>query len=183
LGRCYHIRNEVKVAFQILEDGAHEPVNYQFMKCHVIFNVKMEDFWHKAQLVAGGHMTAPPQLPQPTMPGLYSGCESIICIITLTTAALKDLDLLATNLQNAYLNAPITEKIWTILGAEFGYDLKGRKAIIVRAIYGLKSTGATFQNQLAVCMAELDYKSCLADPHIWMRPQIRDEGLNSMSMS
>jgi hypothetical protein len=88
--------------------------------------------------------------------------------ITLTAAALSDLGLLAANIQNAYLNAPITEKIWTILGPEFGAELQGRKAIIVRALYGLKSAGAAFRNHLATCMAGLGYKSCLADLDVWM---------------
>ncbi|KAL7474061.1 hypothetical protein ACHAW6_000059 [Cyclotella cf. meneghiniana] len=30
--------------------------NVQFMKCHMIFEIKMEDFCHKAWLVARGHM-------------------------------------------------------------------------------------------------------------------------------
>jgi hypothetical protein len=101
-------------------------------------------------------------------------CRESVCI-ALTTAALNELDLLAADIQNAYLNAPITEKIWTILGAEFGQDLKGRKAIIVRALYGLKSAQAAFRNHLAVCMTGLEYKSCLADPDVWMRPRTRDD--------
>jgi hypothetical protein len=96
--------------------------------------------------------------------------------IALTAAALNDLNLLAADIQNAYLNAPITEKIWTTLGAEFGEDLRGRKAIIVRALYSLKSAGAAFRNHLAVCMTGLDYKSCLADPEVWMRAKTRDNG-------
>jgi hypothetical protein len=34
---------EVKVTFKILKPEEHEPVNYQFMKCHIIFDIKMED--------------------------------------------------------------------------------------------------------------------------------------------
>ena len=34
------------------------PIGYQFMKCHMIFDVKFgENFHRKARLVAGGHMT------------------------------------------------------------------------------------------------------------------------------
>jgi hypothetical protein len=61
--------------------------------------------------------------------------------VVLAATALNDLDLLAADIQNAYLNAPITENIRTILGAEFGHDLKRRKAIIVHALYELKSAG------------------------------------------
>ena len=44
---------------------------------------------------------------------------------------------------NAYINAPVKENIWTYLGPDHGED-KGKKATIVRALYGLKSTGAAF---------------------------------------
>ncbi len=45
---------------------------------------------------------------------------------------------------------------------EFGPDT-GKSAIIVRALYGLKSAGAAFHAHLADCMRHLGYKSCLAD--------------------
>ena len=44
---------------------------------------------------------------------------------------------------NAYTTAPITEKVWTILGPKFGADQE-KKALIVRALYGLKYSGAAF---------------------------------------
>ncbi len=47
----------VRVAFDTLEDGRNVPHGFQFVKCHMIFDIKMEDFRHKARLVAGGHMT------------------------------------------------------------------------------------------------------------------------------
>jgi hypothetical protein len=163
---------EVKAAFKILKPEEHEPINYQFMKCHIILDINMEDFRRKAQLVAGGHMTDPPATAS------YASIVSheSVCI-ALTAAALNDLDLLAADIQNAYLNAPITEKVWIILGVKFGHDLKGRKSIIVRALYRLKSTVATFRDHLAVCMTGLDYKSHLANPDdVWMRTPTFDDG-------
>ncbi len=44
----------VKVAFNPLENGLQPPNGYQFVGCHMIFDVKMEDFCRKALLVAGG---------------------------------------------------------------------------------------------------------------------------------
>jgi hypothetical protein len=73
---------DVKVVFKVLDEEAHEPVNYQFMKCHIIFNVKLEDFRRKARLVAGGHMTDPPAVA--TYASVVSG-ESVR--IALTAAA------------------------------------------------------------------------------------------------
>jgi hypothetical protein len=51
---------DVRVAFEILPDGQSAPIGYQKIPCHMIFNVKMEDFRRKARLVAGGHRTEGP---------------------------------------------------------------------------------------------------------------------------
>jgi hypothetical protein len=134
----------------------------------MIFNVKMEHFRHEAQLVAEGHMTVLPSVP--TYASIVS-CESIR--ITLTISTLNDLDILASNVQNAYITAPNSEQIWTICGIEFGIH-KGRKALIVRALYSLKSTGAALRNHLASCMHIVGYKPCLADADVWLRPSIQE---------
>ncbi len=62
----------------------------------------------------------------------------------------------------------LIKKIWTTLGPEFGKD-KGRKAIVVRALYGLKSAGAAFRSHLANCMRQLGYESNKADLNLWMK--------------
>ena len=43
----------VRVAFNILPDGENPLPGYQFVRYHMIFDVKMEDFRQKARLVAG----------------------------------------------------------------------------------------------------------------------------------
>jgi hypothetical protein len=55
------------------------------------------------------------------------------------------MSVLGADISNAYLTAPTTEKVWTILGPEWGSHA-GKKAIIVRALYGLKSSGAAYRN-------------------------------------
>ena len=60
--------------------------------------------------------------------------------IALLVAALKDVDIWAAGVLNAYITAPFRKKIWPTLGKEFD-DNWGRKAIIVQALYGLKSSG------------------------------------------
>ena len=47
----------MRVAFNVLADGAAPPPDHQFICCHMIFDVKMEDFHCKAWLTAGGHAT------------------------------------------------------------------------------------------------------------------------------
>ena len=50
----------VRVAFEVLPDWKSVPIGNQFVKCQMVFNIKMEDFRQKARLVAGGYMTKAP---------------------------------------------------------------------------------------------------------------------------
>ena len=61
-------------------------------------------------------------------------------------------------------------------GPEFGPELQGRKALIVRALYGTKSAGADFRNHLRDCMEVLGYQSCQADADLWMRKAVKGTG-------
>ncbi len=105
----------------------------------MIFDIKMEDFRRKARLVAVGHMTkAPATIPYASV----VSCETVR--IALLMAALNDLNVKVGDVLNAYITAPITEKVWTVLGPEFNTDA-GKSAIIVCALYGLKTAGAAFR--------------------------------------
>jgi len=42
--------------------------------------------------------------------------------IALLMAALNDLNVKVGDILNAYITAPITKKVWTVLGPEFGID-------------------------------------------------------------
>ena len=159
----------VKIAFQILDDGEVVPVGYQQIRCHMVFDIKMEDFRRKARFVAGGHETDAPA--SMTYASVVSR-ESVR--IALTLAALNDLEVKTGDIQNAYLTAPATEKVWTVCGPEFGAD-EGRKALIVRSLYGLKSAGAAFRQHLADCMKHLGWDSCKADPDVWFKAETRQE--------
>ena len=94
--------------------------------------------------------------------------------ITFTMVALHDLEVKAANVLNAYVMVPNHEKVWTVLGPECGDDAR-KSAIIVRALYGLKSAGASFRAHIAQCMQELVYCSRDADPDPWMKTQYKPE--------
>ena len=87
----------------------------------------------------------------------------------LTIAALNDLKVKASDVQNAYLTVPCAEKIYTRLGPEFGAD-KDKITVIVCALYGLKSAGASFCKQISDCMRTMGFEPCKADPDLWYRP-------------
>eukprot|EP00804_Cyclotella_cryptica_P017424 CCRYP_016640-RA/>CCRYP_016640-RA protein AED:0.36 eAED:0.36 QI:0/0/0/1/1/1/2/0/217 len=50
----------VSVAFDVLSDGVAPLEDHQYIRCHMIFDVKMEDFRSKAWLIAWGHVTKAP---------------------------------------------------------------------------------------------------------------------------
>jgi hypothetical protein len=132
-----------------MEKNYPTPPTYQNIRCHMIFDVKMEDFRRNARFFAGGHTIDTPHAM--TYASVVSR-ES--ARIALTIDALNDLDVKIADIENAYLTAPITEKAWTVLGPEFGDDA-GKRALIFRALYGLKSAGAAFRNHLAQCRTHL----------------------------
>jgi hypothetical protein len=135
----------------------------------MIFDIKMEDFRRKARLVAGGHRTAAPATIT------YASVVSRETVrLALTIAALNDLEVKVGDVLNAYITAPVKEKVWTVLGPEFGPDA-GRSAIIVRALYGLKSAGAAFRAHLASFMRQMGYTSCKADPDLWLKAMTRPD--------
>ena len=96
----------VRVAFKILDGDEKTPPRYQHILCHMIFDVKMEDFSHKARYVAGRHtMDAPAVLT-------YASVVSHERVrLALTLVALYDLDVKVSDIQNAYLTAPVKELI------------------------------------------------------------------------
>ena len=159
----------VRPAFEVWEkDVEHIPPGYQQIKCHMIFDVKMgENFRHKARFVAGGHTTETP------MSLTYSSVVSQDSVrIILLIAALNGLQVMACDIQNAYLTANCHEKIWTYAGPEFGSE-HGQSMIIRKALYDLKSSGAAFRAHLAETLHDIGFKPMKADPDVWICPAVR----------
>ena len=156
-------------AFKKLESGYIVLFGYQRVNCHMIFGVKSEDFRCKARLVTGGHVTEPPATIT------YASVVSRETVgIALTLSTLNDLPVKLSDIQNACITEPIAEKIWTVLSQEFGEDA-GRKAIVVKALYGLNSAGAYFWNHLADFMHHLGFLPCPAELYIWVKRVVRPE--------
>ena len=157
----------VRIAFKVLDTGEEAPPCFQEIKCHIILDVKMEGFRRKSRLVAGGHMEeAPATLTKVSV----VSHESVR--IALTLVALNNIEVKTADTKNAYLKAPVSDQIWTVLGLEFGSDA-GKRAIIVRALYGLKSAGASFRNHRADCMRHLRWMPCEADRDVLMKAETR----------
>jgi hypothetical protein len=167
---CKEMKN-VRPAFEVWEkDVSMLPPGYQKITCHMIFDVKMgENFRRKARFVADGHKTKTPAAMT------YSSVVSRDSVrIALTIAALNDLDIMACDIQNAYLTADCREKCWTAAGPEFGSEA-GLPMIIKKALYGLKSSGAAFRAHLAETLDAMGYKPSYADPDVWLRPAVKPD--------
>jgi hypothetical protein len=91
---------------------------------------------------------------------------------------LNDLDIKMSDIENAYLTAPITEeKVWNERVPEFGENA-GEHALSVRVIYGLNTAGAAFRNHLAECMTHLGWNPCRSDRDLWMKAETHpDDGM------
>jgi hypothetical protein len=152
------------IAFKILEDDQPIPIGSQWIPCHMIFDVR-PDFTRKARYVAGGHRTeTPASLTYSSVVSRESVC------IAFLFATLNDVDILSADIGNAYLQALVREKVHTMAGPQFGPNNRGKTVIIVRALYGLKSSGAAWHAKLSETLHSLGFKPSLADADVWIKP-------------
>ena len=143
-------------------ESAIIPKLFKRIRVHMVYAVK-HDGRHKARLVADGNLTAAP------IESVYSGVVSLRGLrIVAFLAELNSLELWATDVGNAYLEAETKEKVYIVAGPEFG-DLCGHVLRIHKALYGLRSSGKMWSQRLASCLREMGYFPCKAEPDIWMR--------------
>ena len=106
---------DVRPFFKKLDNGEIVPIRYQQVNFHMIFDFNMEDFRRKARLVAVGHGT------DPSATITYASVVSGNTVrFSLMLAYFNYFPVKVSYIQNAYITAPVTEKIWTVLGLDFG---------------------------------------------------------------
>ena len=149
-------------AFKSIGKGVPIPEGYQKIPYHFVYAIK-HDGRYKARLVAGGHRTDTP------IDSTYSGVVSLqgIHIVTFL-AELNGLDLWGTDVGNAYLESYTKEKVAFIAGPEFG-EYEGHTMIVIKAQYGLKSSGKCWHDKLHDVLRDLNFSPSRAEPDIWMR--------------
>ena len=168
----------VRPAFEKWEKSPGElPPGFQKIKCHMIFDIKMgKNFRRKARLVVNRNETEAP---------VTLTCSSAVSRdsvrIASTIASLNHLEILACDIQNAYLTAACWGEIYVIAGPEFGSE-KGHVMIVRKALYGLKTSGAAFRAHMAETLYDLEYKPSLADPDVWIRPAVKPDGFKYYDM-
>ncbi|CAJ1930023.1 unnamed protein product [Cylindrotheca closterium] len=161
---------QLGIAIELQDHGIQAPPGWSKVSGHLVWDVKI-DFTRKARWVLDGHKTPDPTCSQ------YAGVVSRERVrIAFTYAALNDLEVCVVDIRNAYLQAPSSQKDYIVCGPEFGLENVGKVALIHCAIYGGKTAGRNFRNHLRACMRHLGFKSCPADPDVWMRPAIKADG-------
>ncbi len=135
---------------------------YKKIRVHLVYAVK-HDGRHKARLVAGGHLTDTP------IDSVYSSVVSLRGVRMLTfLAEHNDMETWCTDIGNAYLESYTQEKVYIKAGPEFG-DREGHTLIIVKALYGLKSSGLRWHERFADVLRVMGFTPSRAEPDIWMR--------------
>ena len=138
------------------------PDGFKRIPYRVVYAVK-HDGRRKSRLVAGGHVTAKP------IDSVYSGVISLRSVrIIAFIAELNGLKLWGTDVSNAYLESYTSELVMIVAGPEFG-ELAGFLLQIMKALYGLKSSGLRWAEKLILVLRMMGFFQCLADPCIWMR--------------
>ena len=148
--------------FRSVGFNGRTPDGYQRIPARMVFDVK-STLKRKARFVAGGHKTRDPD------DSVYSSVASLRSLRMVTVLAeLNDLKLTGGDVGNAYLEAFTSEKVCFTAGPEFG-PLAGHTLVIVKALYGLKSSGARFHDKFATTMRALGFTPSYADPDVWLR--------------
>jgi hypothetical protein len=113
-------------------------------------------------LSQGGHLTDPPSCLT------YSSVVSRESVrIAFLIAAVNGYEVIAADVKNDYVQATSLEKYVAIAGDEF-VDDEGKTAPIVRALYGLKSFGASWRAQIAHTLTDMNFVPSHGDPDVWM---------------
>ena len=142
--------------------GTVMPSEFTKIRVHFVYAIK-HDGRYKARLVAGGHLTKPPD------GSIYSGVVSLKGIrIVIFLGELNNMPIYSTDIGNAYLEAKTQEKVYIIAGHEFG-PLEGHTLVINKALYGLRSSGLRWHEHLADSLREMGFYNTKAENDIWMK--------------
>jgi hypothetical protein len=106
----------VHAAFNI-QDDSKKPVGYKEISCHLLFDVKLDTLAQKVRFVAGGQWKNPPKDLTSTSVGVL--CDSMR-IFFLLVIGLNDVNVLACDEQNVYINGATKKKVLFCLGINMG---------------------------------------------------------------
>lgn len=149
--------------FRILMLGERAPDDHQKVPLIMAFAVK-HDGRRKARCCAGGHVTDPGNAE------VYSSVvapEGVRIVVLMGDH--NGMDSMSGDVGNAYLYGVTREKIFVVLGIEFGPKLAGRIAIVVKALYGLKTSSARWSEHLSDTLRSMGWFQSKAENDVWMK--------------
>ena len=147
----------------MLDDDETTPAGYKRIPYHFVFDVKI-DGQRKARLVAGGHRTDPPK------EDTYSGVVSLEAIrMGFIMAQVLGLLVCAGDVGNAFLYGRTREQVYVIAGPEFGPKIAGKRMIIFKSLYGLKTSSARFHEHLSEKLRKMGYIPSKAYLDLWIK--------------
>ena len=89
---------------------------------------------------------------------------------------LNDLEILAGDIQNYYLNAPTKDRVLFYAGDERNSD-QGRQVVIVIALCVLKSSALAWRKNLSDMLGNfMDFKLTLTGPGLRLKPATASDG-------
>jgi Reverse transcriptase (RNA-dependent DNA polymerase) len=88
--------------------------------------------------------------------------------IVLFLAELNNLELWATEIGNAYLEAFTLENVYIVAGPEFK-EHEGPILILNKAINELRRSGSRWHDRFSQCVSELGFFPCKSETDIWIR--------------
>jgi hypothetical protein len=83
-------------------------------------------------------------------------------------AELNGMDLWATDIGNAYLEAYTAKTLVIVGGPEFREMEEGHILIISKALYGLRTSGLHWHDHFSECLCQMGFTPSKAKPDIWM---------------
>jgi len=161
------IDREVKLLrddFECIRVGDESEITEEDQKIPLLwaFAVKFDGL-HRARLYAGGHRTRDPKTDY------YSGVVELETVrVLFVIAAFKKFKVIAAGAASAYVQALTSELVYAIAGQEFG-PWQGKILIIVKALYGLRSSGAMWHLKFSDYLRGRGFRLCYADFDLWMR--------------
>lgn len=100
---------------------------------------------------------------------IYSGVVGIETVrLGFLLASMNDLKICAADVGNAFLYGKTRETVFIIAGPEFG-EHAGKRLVIDKGLYGLKSSSARFHEHLSSKLRSLGFRPSAPDSDFWMK--------------
>jgi hypothetical protein len=157
--------------YKFLAESEAVPEGYQETYTRMIFEAK-QDLRHKGRYIIGGD-----KVEIYDIQCYSSNMKGISARLLMLIADANGYDVRTGDIKNAYLNAFTQEKVWIKCGPEFSrviidgkvVNMTGRKALVVKALYGLKSSGRQWHKLLSDVLRARGWVSSRFDADVWYR--------------